>query len=647
MRPLTATELTPFENAARREWLSVNGIGGFASGTVSGAASRRYHALLIAPLGNALGRMALFSKVDETLTVLESHFDLSANRYPNGVVFPDGWHYIAEFNPLPVPTWTYRMPGDTVLVKRVFLARGRNTVYVTYLLREAPSNATLTLTPLVCWKRYHDEMHPWPGFPIEQGPEVAGWSLRATPDAPRLRLIASGAKWTAAGWWHEQIIHDREAERGLDHTEDLYCPAVATVTLRVGQSVTLVGTIEESEPVDETLALAEVLAHQKKILDAAKVEDSDEAGRVLALCADAFVVKAPRVRTTIIAGFPWFTDWGRDTFVALPGLCLSTGRPQIAREILDSFAGFVSEGMIPNRFPDFDEQPEYNTVDAALWFVYACEAYVRSTGDRGFVREILPVLEQIIDAHIAGTRYGIGVDPEDGLLASGEAGVSLTWMDARIGDWTVSSREGKVVEVNALWIHALHAVAQMKGAKGGKKYLDLAARAEDCFSKFVRPDGRGLFDVIGRDGTPDYAIRPNQVIAAALPHTPLTAEQLKGVLDTATQELLTPFGLRSLSPSDPNYRPRYSGDVLHRDSSYHQGTAWAWPIGAYVDLYRRVNGADADVAPLLEPLEAQIREYGLGGIGEVFDADAPYQPDGCPWQAWSVGEVLRVRRPRK
>jgi glycogen debranching enzyme, archaeal type, putative len=644
MRPLTATELTPFENAARREWLSVNGVGSYASGTVSGAATRRYHALLVAALRPPLGRMALFSKVDETITVLDSHFDLSANRYPSNVVFPDGWHYIAEFTPFPVPTWTYRMPGDTVLVKRVFMARGKNTVYVTYMLREAPSNATLTLTPLVCWKEYHAEMHPWTGFPVAQEQEVAGWSLQATPDAPTLRLIAPGAKWTPAGWWHEQIIHDREAERGQDHVEDLYCPAVATMTLRVGQTVALIGTIEPDEPADDTLALAEIIAHEKALREAARVPEEDLVGRALVECADAFVVRAPGVRTTLLAGFPWFTDWGRDTFIALPGLCLTTGRAAVAREVLESFAGFVSEGMIPNRFPDYGETPQYNTVDATFWFVHACDAYLKATGDRDFQKTLLPVLEQIIEAHVAGTRYGIQVDPEDGLLASGESGVSLTWMDARIGDWTVTPREGKAVEVNALWLHALHTVAELKGGRAAKQYQELAAQAGASFAaKFVRPDGRGLFDVIGRDGAPDYAIRPNQVIAAALPHTPLRPEQLRAVLDTATTELLTPFGLRTLAPSDPNYRPYYSGDQRHRDSSYHQGTVWAWLAGAYVDLYRKVHGPDADVSHLIAPFEAQLSEYGIGGIGEIFDGDAPFRPDGCPWQAWSVAEVLRVR----
>lgn len=644
--PLTAPELTPFENAASREWLSTNGIGGFASGTAAGASMRRYHALLVAALPQPYGRMTVFSKVDETLTVDGATYDLSSNRYPNGVVYPDGWRHVAEFTADPVPTWTYRLPNGATLLKRVYLARGRNTVHVTYTLREAPADASLTLTPLVAWKGYHAQMHAWPEFPHEEGAEAGGWAVRPTPDAPLLRLLAPGARWARAGWWHEQIVHDREAERGQDASEDLYCPAVATLTLRPGQTVALTGTIEDEEPTEATPVLAQIVARQEGLLRQAGVADGDAAGRALVLAADPFLAAPPGAeqRSTILAGYPWFTDWGRDTMIALPGLCLCTGRTGEARDILLSFARHVRGGMIPNRFPDAGEAPDYNTVDATLWFVHACGRYVAAAADRAFQKEALPVLEQIIEAHVAGTRFGICVDPEDGLLRAGEPGTQLTWMDAKIGDWVVTPRVGKPVEVCALWVNALRTVAHLKGARGGKKYNDMADHAEASFrEKFVRPDGRGLLDVLHDDGSVDHSVRPNQVIAAALPYSPLTVEQARSVVSVATRELLTPYGLRTLSPSDPHYRPTYSGDMRSRDSAYHQGTVWPWLLGPYVDALRRVDPA-ADAGAVIAPLvETHLREYGVGGIAEVFDGDAPHRPGGCPWQAWSVAALLQAR----
>jgi predicted glycogen debranching enzyme len=658
MRPLEVAEMIaaapgtavvadgsdPFEGLSRREWLSTNGLGSFASGTVAGANARRYHALLVAALDPPARRMTLLSKVDELVTVNGERYDLSTNRYPHNTVFPDGWRYLAEFTAWPVPTWTYRLPGEAVLVKRVYLARGRNTVYVTYTLRESPAMATLTLTPLVCWKEYHAEMRPWQGFPLRHGPEVGGWSLKATEDSPTLRLRLRGAQWTAAGWWHENIVHDRERERGLDYCEDLYCPAVAQVALRVGQTVALTAGIEDGEPDDATFALAEIVKRQDALCarasEAGCGPEDENFQRDLILAADQFIVQAER--TTILAGYPWFTDWGRDTMIALPGLCLTTGRYDEAREILRAFAGFLSAGMIPNRFPDaVGSPPDYNNADGTLWFVHACARYVEASGDTAFRGEMTPVLEEIVAAHTRGTRFGIRVDEADGLLLAGEPGENLTWMDAKIGDWVVTPRMGKPVEINALWLGALRALAEWTGRQEAREVADRAAAS--FRAGFVRPDGKGLYDVIAHDGTPDGVIRPNQVIAAVLPYSPLTPDEARAVLDIATSDLLTPYGLRSLSPHDSRYRPRYGGDPRSRDSAYHQGTVWAWLIGPYIDLYRMVHGTDADVRPLLAPLEAHLREYGVGGIAEVFDGDPPHRPDGCPWQAWSVAELLRVR----
>jgi predicted glycogen debranching enzyme len=655
MQPLDAAELTgttqgvpiadmadPFATMSRREWLSVNGLGGFASGTIAGANMRRYHALLIAALPPPYGRMTLLSKVEESITIQDERFDLASNRYPNGVVYPDGWRYLAEFTPSPVPTWTYRLPGQSVLVKRIYLARGKNTVYCTYTLREAPSQATLTLSPLIVWKSYHEEMKKWFAFPVQRGPEVGGWFIQATPDAPVLRLLARGSRWTPTGWWNERVTHDREQERGMEYHEDVFCPASCTLTLRVGETVSFVGTIEGGEPEDATFALAEIMKHQENLVRSAKAEE-DELRRDLILNADQFLIRSAGVRPTIIAGYPWFTDWGRDTMISLPGLCLTTGRYELAREILQAFAGHVSEGMIPNRFPDAGAEPDYNTVDATLWFIHACDRYVEVTADKSFQKMLLPILETIIEWHLRGTRYGIRVDPEDGLLRSGSPGVQLTWMDAKVGGWVVTPRHGKAVEICALWINALRVVAKWRGVRNGKHYRAEADRAEASFqTKFPRPDGRGLYDCLSPDDIPDSAVRPNQVIAAALPYSPLTSEQIRSVVDVAQAELLTPYGLRTLSPFDPQYQGHYFGSARQRDGAYHQGTVWAWLLGSFVDAYRKVHGQDAEIRPFLRPLLDSLREYGVGGIAEVFDGNPPHYPNGCPWQAWSVAEVLRV-----
>ncbi len=614
-------------------------------GTVSQAAARRYHALLVAALPPPHGRMTVLGKLDETVSFDSAAIDLSSNRYPNDMIYPGGWEYVSEFSPWPVPTWTLVLPNGAVIVKRVYVARNRNTVYVTYERGDdkAPP-ATLTLTPLTCWKSYHAEMHIWSGFPHAEGPDADGWSVQATPDAPPLRLQVAGGTWRAAGWTHDRIVHEREGERGFACEESLYCPAVVQVPLPVGKTVAFVATVEDGAIASAPEALAEIGQHQFGLVRIAEATGAarDEIGRDLSLAADQFVIRAPGGRATILAGYPWFTDWGRDTMIALPGVCLATGRFDVAREILEGFAAYVSDGMIPNRFPDAGETPDYNTCDATLWFVHACDAYVQATGDAAFKARLLPVLESVIEWHVKGTRFGIGVDASDGLLRAGQAGVQLTWMDAKIGDWVVTPRRGKPVEINALWIAALKIASRWQASEEWDFHAD---RATASFkAKFIRPNGLGLYDVIAEDGTPDGAIRPNQIIAAALHDGPLTPEEAAPVVAVVERELLTPCGLRTLAVSDPSYKGAYVGGPMERDGAYHQGTVWPWLLGPFVDAYRRVHGPTADTSRFVAPLlETRGRDYGVGGIAEIFSGDAPHKPNGCPFQAWSVAELLRVR----
>jgi predicted glycogen debranching enzyme len=544
----------------------------------------------------------------------------------------------------------YRLPDGGTLVKTLHLARAKNTVYVTYDLTQGTGPVQLRLAPYVCWKTYHTEMHPFAGFPMrsELATDSNTWQFQAVWDAPRLQMKVEGPAstlWSNAAWWHDNMVHEREQERGFDFHESLYCPAVAEITLQVGQSAHFTATIESETPLSAPVVYRDTQRHVASVFKAAKLEtnEASQTQRSLALNADQFLIQTPEGRNTVLAGYPWFTDWGRDTMISLPGLCLCTGRHKVARQILLDYASHVSEGMIPNRFPDAGETPEYNTVDATLWFVRACGLYVNTARDRKFQQEMLPTLQEIVTAHQRGTRYEIRMDPDDCLLMAGELGSQLTWMDAKVNEVPVTARIGKPVEINALWIHALQVVADWAGKKAGKPYLEVAERACTAFrARFIREDGLGLYDCIHPDGSPDAAIRPNQVIAASLPSTPLVEGELRMVLEVATAELLTPYGLRTLSPSDPSYRGFYGGGPRERDGAYHQGTVWPYLLGAYIDLYRRVNGPDADITPLTTSLLEHLAEYGVGGVAEVFSGDAPHTPNGCPWQAWSVAELLRV-----
>jgi predicted glycogen debranching enzyme len=650
--------LQDFEQASQREWLATNGIGGYASGSLSGANTRRYHGLLVAALTPPTGRRCLLSKVEETLLLNGETFELSANRYP-GAIHPQGYRWLERFQALPAPAFLYRPRPDTLLEKRIWMPYGRNTVCLRYALRKAPAPLLLRLSPLVCWKDYHSEMHFWKDFPAQVCVLEGETRLQPTTESPMLRLLAPGTRWEPAGYWHYRVEHPREQERGFDYLEDLYCPGHFLADLAPGASLTLIATLEECVEPPEVSWRALRERQESLIL---RAHASDDLTRALTLAADAFLMDAPAVnravcrpeddaprlrRSTVIAGYHWFTDWGRDTMIALPGLCLATGRHDVARDILTSYAAYFSEGMLPNRFPDQGETPEYNAVDAALWFFHALDAYVRQTeGGWELARELWGVLKESVDWHLRGTRYGVRVDPADGLLHAGVPGVQLTWMDARIGERVVTPRIGKPVEINALWYHALcimKGLAQRLG-EDPQSYARLASRTAKSFRKaFVRPDGQGLYDVIGAEG-PDASIRPNQIFAVSLPHSPLTAEQQRAVVETVERHLLTPCGLRTLSPEDPAYVPRYRGSPQERDAAYHQGTVWAWLLGAFVDAHLKVYREPQRARVLLSCLPAHLQEAGVGYCSEIFDADPPHTPDGCIAQAWSVAELLRAWR---
>jgi glycogen debranching enzyme len=607
--------------AVRGEWLETNGIGGYASSTIAGLNTRRYHGLLVAATKPPVGRMVLLSKLEETLVVDGRRYELSANQYP-GMVHPQGYLYLKEFRQDPFPVFVYEVEGIEI-AKSVFMVRGENTTVVQYAVR-APAACMLELRPLIAFRDYHATTHA--NGALDARFEMDGDSVKLSPygGLPSMYLNHSGAEIQPAGVWYRNFEYERERERGLDFREDLFNPLVMVFDLRGEASVSVAASTERRPAHAAAPALV--------------------SGPPLARAADQFIVRRGS-HNTVIAGYHWFGDWGRDTMIALPGLTLATGRCDCAKSILLAFAGYVDRGMLPNRFPDAGETPEYNAADATLWYFEAVRALAACTGDYDFVRDNLyGVLADIVGWHERGTRYGIRMDT-DGLLHAGEPGVQLTWMDAKIGDWVVTPRIGKPVEIQALWYNALRVMEDLAGRYGhagdGDRYGAIAGRARDSFTPlFWNAAAECLYDVVDGEAR-DASMRPNQIFAVSLFHKMLPADKAKAVVDAVARDLLTPYGLRTLAPGDARYRGRYEGDAASRDSAYHQGTVWPWLMGPFVDAYLHVYGRAPDC---LGELRRYAAEEGLGQVPEVFDGDAPHRAGGCIAQAWSVAELLRAVR---
>lgn len=647
-----------FAAASRREWWVTNGLGGWASGTVGGANTRRYHGLFVPALQPPLGRTVLVEKLNEQVSLGGHTYPLSSNEYAGGAVHPHGYRQIESFHlDAGLPVWRYAL-AEALLVKRVWMAHGRNTVYITYTHERGSRPLDLDVLVMTTHRDAHTETRgDWEPIVI---PTDEGAVVHA--HATGTRLLGSGGVFTPVRQWHWNIHHRAEAGRGLPDREDQYAAGHFTLTLAPGETWTLVITLEPEADLDWRASLDAARARAAGLIALAGVASEPGWVQQLALAADQFIVRRGDGHT-ILAGYPWFGDWGRDTMIALPGLTLSTKRYDVAAGVLRTFAQFVSEGMLPNRFPDVGEAPEYNTVDATLWYFHAIDRYSAASGDLALARELWPVLEDIVDWHRRGTRYNIHVDPADGLLYAGEPGVQLTWMDAKVDGRVITPRIGKPVEINALWINALRVMARL--AKALKlpprfPYADLAAQAEAGFEKFWYADGGYLYDVIGGPDGLDASLRPNQLIAISLPDGPLASDaqrpRARQVVEACARALLTSHGLRSLAPDHRDYGAVFNGPAALRDAAYHQGTVWGWLIGPFVDAYRLVTGDHAAARSFLAPIAQHLNDDGLGSIAEVFEPEPPFAPGGCPAQAWSVAEVLRAwlasapprpRRPRK
>jgi len=636
--------------ASGKEWLETNGLGGFASATIIGLNTRRYHGLLVAATKPPVGRCVLLSKVEETLKIGEARFDLAANRYP-GVVHPEGFRYLKEFRLDPFPVFTYEVEGVEI-EKSVFMIAGENSTVIRYELKknnhpQASAKLSLEVRPLIAFRDYHSTTHE--NGSLNRTVAQTRGLVAVTPyvGLPTLYLAHNDAEIEKTGDWYRNFEYDAERERGLDFQEDLFNPMVLRFDLRVRRQASLIASTEsrDSALVDE-YRLAEI-TRRRKVTMTSPVDD--DFAQTLTAAADQYIVSRGDQKT-VIAGYHWFSDWGRDTMIALPGLTLPTGQYEVARSVLRSFAQHVDQGMLPNRFPDSGETPEYNTVDATLWFFEATRKYLAYTGDLKFVRnELYPVLADIIAWHVRGTRYGIKVDPS-GLLSSGEPGVQLTWMDAKVGDWVVTPRRGKPVEIQALWYNALCIMEDLARRAGDEtarqRYRSMATIASWSFNRLFWNDKAGCLYDVTNGAPPDPSIRPNQIFAVSLFYSMLSAERAKSVVEKVGEQLLTPCGLRSLAPSDPQYRGRYTGGPVDRDGAYHQGTVWPWLLGPFITAFVKVNEgsmeASKQAAEWLAPLHEHLSDAGLGHISEIFEGDAPHRPCGCIAQAWSVAEILRA-----
>lgn len=635
-------QLADFSFSGHLEWLETNGLGGYASGTLAGSNSRRYHGLLVAATKPPVGRMVVLSKLEETIVTKTDRFDLSTNQYP-GAVHPAGFRFLKSFERNIFPEFVYEADG-VELKKTIAAIQGENTTTITYEVLKAKAKFTLELLPLGSCKDFHTEAHANDSLHHHYLFDDGVFRTMNYQGCPELFISIPGSTFTEHRDWYYNFEHAVEHERGLDFKEDLYTHGRFSVQLKKGDKLIVVISVDDPKGKDYAALIEKERSRRQALLS--KFEGNEKIQR-LALAADQFIVRRGELHS-IIAGYPWFSDWGRDTMISLPGLCLTTGRFTEARDILLAFASCVSEGMLPNRFPDHGDVPEYNTIDATLWFFVAIHKYLVASNDQKFAQEILPVLRDIVEWHYRGTRYNIKVDLSDGLLAGGEQGVQLTWMDAKVGDWVVTPRRGKVVEINALWYNALKILARLTADAGDDIYSsDLETRAqqvEESFNNIFWNDMRGcLFDFV--DGEEKNAdLRPNQIFAISLPYQLLNKQRAQKVLKVVTDQLLTPKGLRSLERSHPDYHHIYTGDIWSRDGAYHQGTVWNYLIGPYVDALFFVKGDKAknEASKIMKDFLLSLDEKCVGSISEICDGEDPFVARGCFAQAWSIAEALRV-----
>lgn len=642
---LKITPNSTFEALSNTEWLVANGIGGFASSTITGANTRRYHGLLTAALEPPTGRMVVVSKVEECILFgRDCAFSLSSNRY-NGVIHPEGYQHLRFFERKPLPRMKFEVNGYNLL-KTIFMPHGSNTTVVEYE-NTGENPFRLRLSPLFVYRDYHTLFRREDRFDFYTNEKGGYFEMYPHFGAQPVFFRHTVGEYRQQPVWYYNFTYERETERGLDDREDAYSPAQIEIMLRPGEKAHLIFSTEEAmmKADPEQLKSAELLRLQSITADM----PDDSFIQDLLLAGDQFVVK--RTQTggyTLIAGYPWFTDWGRDTMIALRGLSIAPGRKDVAASILRTFLEHVDKGMLPNRFPDQGEQPEYNTIDATLWLFVALYEYYQKFWDHALIEEIFDQLTAIINMHIEGTRYGIGVTPE-GFLRGGEGLAQLTWMDARVGDFVVTPRHGCPVEIQALWYNTLRVYQYFAGTlkRSYKTYADLADRLQGNFKKYFQHTDGSLYDVVVPGISADKSVRPNQIYVVSLPFSLLGKDEEKRVVALVRDRLLTLYGLRTLATDNPAFAPSYTGTPWQRDTAYHQGTVWPFLLGEYATALLKINdwsdAAQKEVRQLLEPLKAHFyHDNCLHGISEVFDGLNPRTGKGAIHQAWSVGALLKT-----
>ena len=647
MITINQKEINDFSNSSKLEWIETNGLGGYASSTILGLNTRRYHGLLVAANNPPVEREVVVSKIDETIVIKNKSYELYTNQFP-GVVHPQGYQYLIEFNKDLFPVFIYQA-GDVKLKKTIAAVNGKNITVIIYDVLEAKEEFELILTPFIAMRDFHSLRKAEPNLQAEYSFQSGMFKLDFQNHPTTLYATISSGKFISCKDWYYNFEYLEELDRGLDFREDLFKPGYFNLKVAAGERIVLVLSTKPITSDGESFFKKEKERREKIISGAA--EDAIE--KQLLLAADQFIAKRKESGKTIIAGYHWFSDWGRDTMISLPGLTLSTNRFKDAQSILETFAASVDKGMIPNRFPDYGESPEYNTVDATLWFVIAVKKYLDASNDFYFVREtIFPIVKNIIEWHEKGTRHNIHED-FDGLLYSGESGVQLTWMDAKIGDWVVTPRQGKTVEINALWYNTLLIGAYLSNLFNDnaceKLYKGKAEKVLKNYQEtFWFEDGGYLYDYVDGDYK-DSSFRPNQLYAVSLPYKLLDTKKAKLIVDKVYEKLYTPFGLRSLSPDDNNYKPIYIGNQYARDAAYHQGTVWSFLLGAFADAieYAYFDEKEIRIKKIIEDIIPHLSVAGVGTISEIFDGDFPHNPKGCIAQAWSVAEFLRIYKKYK
>lgn len=637
-----------FEQGIEREWLLTNGIGGFASSTIIGANTRRYHGLLVASLKPPTSRHLILSKIDESVAINGKTYNIYSFQ-THDYIMP-GYLHLQRVSIDHIPTFTFSME-DVFIEKKISMVYGENTVAVVYHVINGAGSLSLRLTPLLNFRDYH---HNSSREHMKFKPRVRENTVLVNPYNLDLniRLYCSSGNFNLMeNSFFLNMFYAEERERGLQPAEDHYIPGYYDIDVRPYEEkhITVIATVEDEIKETDGLLLIDREENRLKSLEKAAGYE-DEFARRLVAAADGYIVHRQSTDAkTIIAGYPWFTDWGRDTMIAFPGLTLVTGRFSDAKEILFTFARYVKNGLVPNMFPDGGQEPIYNSVDAALWYFEAVKKYVEYTGDSKFVcDELYEILKDMVEAFIEGTLYNIKMD-RDHLISAGSPDIQLTWMDAKIGDWVVTPRHGKAVEINALWYNALKIMEDLADACGDEKkeyYRSLADGAKGSFSRVFWNDSKQcLYDVVTGDFKDDR-VRPNQILSLSLTYPVIEGDMAKKIVETVWKELYTAYGLRSLSPLNDGYRGIYTGDQFSRDSAYHQGTVWTWPLGRFITAYRRVYGHTMESKEILrnfiDPLKDHLNDRCIGHISEIFDGNEPLVPRGCFAQAWSVGEILRT-----